>query len=756
MNFLHPAIAAAGIASVALPIVIHLLFRRRRTPVEWAAMELLREAVKRTNRKLKFEQWIVLALRCLALLAAGLAIAVPMLDPTAIGGHVRRTTIVVVDNGPTSALRTGSERELARIVDEVRATLADRETTDRVGVITAAMPPALVLAPTADAGSIEQALARIEPSETPADLKGALSLATQALGAESGGGGQGGGLAAASDATRVLVASAFRRGSLPDGTTLADAKSGEDKSSQPTELIALVPSKDGPSDVRVARVEARPAPAGEAIVVRVTLEREGSSLESARTSVRATGAGLAAAPSRTVNWESGQAESTVDFQLLPGGAAAPNARRIGIEVSIDDDALALGNSAYAAVDVHRDLEVGVIGRRSSIDASDIDHVPASLWIARALSPAVGSGMRVREIDPSSCDERALLGLDAIVLARPDLVSPSSCDALGKFALAGGVVVVLPAGESLSQSWGSSVFSKLGVPMRIEAEAVEKPTPMRLADEQPQSTLLASIRPEIASLTAPIESKRLAGFTGFAKSDVILANADGTPYMLAQSPRRADAAATDANERGIVIALAAAPELLWTNLPVKPLMVPLCQEAVRAGVQLAAGRNEITVGERLRGEPSTAMRNERAGTLTIGADGASNEIVSKSGIWKSDAGAVVAANLRQSSLSLTPSSMDSVRAAMQPLGEVRFKSVGAGDAKNEVVRSGADWSFFLLLAALVVLLVEGVLSRIFSHASVRRAAGSGGVIATVGRVQSRSLSRARESQREEQLASGGGS
>jgi hypothetical protein len=183
----------------------------------------------------------------------------------------------------------------------------------------------------------------------------------------------------------------------------------------------------------VTNLDARPAPAGEAIVVRVTLEREGSSLESARTSVRATGAGLAAAPSRTVNWESGQAESTVDFQLLPGGAAASNARRVGIEVSIDDDALALGNSAYAAVDVHRDLEVGVIGRRSSIDASDIDHVPASLWIARALSPAVGSGMRVREIDPSSCDERALLGLDAIVVARPDLVSPSACDALGKFA-----------------------------------------------------------------------------------------------------------------------------------------------------------------------------------------------------------------------------------------------------------------------------------------------------------------------------------
>ena len=49
MSFLHPAIAWAGVAAVALPIIIHLLFRRRRVSIEWAAMELLREAVRRID-----------------------------------------------------------------------------------------------------------------------------------------------------------------------------------------------------------------------------------------------------------------------------------------------------------------------------------------------------------------------------------------------------------------------------------------------------------------------------------------------------------------------------------------------------------------------------------------------------------------------------------------------------------------------------------------------------------------------------------
>ena len=101
MTFLHPGIAVATAAAVALPIIIHLLFRRRRVAMDWAAMELLREAVRRTNRKLKFEQWLVLPLRCLALVAAGLAIAVPIFSAESTNRETRRLVMLVVDNGAT-------------------------------------------------------------------------------------------------------------------------------------------------------------------------------------------------------------------------------------------------------------------------------------------------------------------------------------------------------------------------------------------------------------------------------------------------------------------------------------------------------------------------------------------------------------------------------------------------------------------------------------------------------------------------------
>ena len=45
MSFLHPILAGAGLAAVAIPILIHLLMRRRRRPIDFGAMRFLLEGV---------------------------------------------------------------------------------------------------------------------------------------------------------------------------------------------------------------------------------------------------------------------------------------------------------------------------------------------------------------------------------------------------------------------------------------------------------------------------------------------------------------------------------------------------------------------------------------------------------------------------------------------------------------------------------------------------------------------------------------
>ena len=54
-----------------------LLLPRRYKPLPWAPMKFLKEAIEQTSRRLKFQEWILLALRCLAIILLALALARP-------------------------------------------------------------------------------------------------------------------------------------------------------------------------------------------------------------------------------------------------------------------------------------------------------------------------------------------------------------------------------------------------------------------------------------------------------------------------------------------------------------------------------------------------------------------------------------------------------------------------------------------------------------------------------------------------------
>src|SRR5258706_14037592 len=76
--FITPWFFAAGAALVSIPIIIHILNRRRFKVVSWAAMEYLLQAMRKNRRRLKFEQWLLLATRCALLVLLGAALARPL------------------------------------------------------------------------------------------------------------------------------------------------------------------------------------------------------------------------------------------------------------------------------------------------------------------------------------------------------------------------------------------------------------------------------------------------------------------------------------------------------------------------------------------------------------------------------------------------------------------------------------------------------------------------------------------------------
>ncbi len=116
--------AIAGVVCAALPIIIHLLNRRRFRTVQWAAMDFLKEAIQRNRRIMQMRDLILLALRTAAVLLFGMALAQPYWSQqkeAAFDRSVPLHAIVIVDN----SLSMGYESLSGTLLDAAKETAGD-------------------------------------------------------------------------------------------------------------------------------------------------------------------------------------------------------------------------------------------------------------------------------------------------------------------------------------------------------------------------------------------------------------------------------------------------------------------------------------------------------------------------------------------------------------------------------------------------------------------------------------------------------
>src|SRR5438477_12684070 len=108
MAFLN-AYLLTGLVFATVPIIIHLLNRRRFQLVEWAPMKYLKLTIKTNRRRLRIEQLILLAIRTLIVMLIIFAVARPVLSPTGLGGWLagrgRTSRIIVIDDSLSMGYR---------------------------------------------------------------------------------------------------------------------------------------------------------------------------------------------------------------------------------------------------------------------------------------------------------------------------------------------------------------------------------------------------------------------------------------------------------------------------------------------------------------------------------------------------------------------------------------------------------------------------------------------------------------------------
>ncbi|MCD6304282.1 MAG: BatA domain-containing protein, partial [Planctomycetes bacterium] len=215
----------AGLAGLAVPIIIHLLNRSRARVVDWGAMRFIEASLASRSRRILIEEILLLVLRCLIIALAAFALARPFLPsrptamvvlfapallaaaicaalaaamwanrrarrwllaatvallavPPAAGaieqayqgrlwsfGGGRKDVAIVIDGSTSMALKRDGNTNFARAVREARAVLAGCGPGDGVSLVLAGPSPAAVLpAVTSDKDKAAAALAGLEPS----------------------------------------------------------------------------------------------------------------------------------------------------------------------------------------------------------------------------------------------------------------------------------------------------------------------------------------------------------------------------------------------------------------------------------------------------------------------------------------------------------------------------------------------------------------------------------------------------------------
>src|SRR5947208_10809265 len=104
MNFLAPAFLA-GLAAVAVPVIIHLINRERKVVVEFPSLMFLQRIPYRSVRRQKIRHLLLLIMRCVALALLVAAFARPFFDKrqTAVATTGAREVVILLDRSASMA-----------------------------------------------------------------------------------------------------------------------------------------------------------------------------------------------------------------------------------------------------------------------------------------------------------------------------------------------------------------------------------------------------------------------------------------------------------------------------------------------------------------------------------------------------------------------------------------------------------------------------------------------------------------------------
>ena len=587
--------AAVGLlpwmAAASIPVVIHLLNRRRYRETTWAAMRFLVAALRKNSRRIRLEQWLLLAVRTLLVLLLVAAMAKPFLEqagalPVLAGRRTHR--VLAIDGSMSMAYAVGGATRFDKAKEVAAQFVKEARTGDLLSVVLLAEPPRVVVkGPSPNREEVLKELAAVTPTQGGLDLEAGFGKIAEVLAASE------------TPQKEVVV--------LTDLQATSWSQAGG-----PTDALKRALAKLSAFQPRSVVVDLG-APGGTNLAV-TDLALDAPIVTTGSTP------GLTAT---VKNFSPRPAEARVRFYVdhqqvgeqavtIEAGAdqavglayafASPGERLV--EARIDDDALAPDNRRTLAVPVREAVEVLLVDGdpRAEPFASEADYLAQAL-APEATSPGTPSAVRVEVLPGSQLARAELAKFDAVVLCNLDQFDAAEVDALDAYVKQGGGLVVFGGDQVVADNYNRFLYADgkgllpaaYGVPV---GDAKDKVTSRFGLDPLGyRHPLVAAFGGQPDVVTAGLTQVKAWQYHKLippkdSAATVALAFETGDPAVLVWAPGKGHSG------RGRVIQVATSADVAWTNWPVHPSYPVIMEQLV---LQAAAGRRaerNVTVGQPL--------------------------------------------------------------------------------------------------------------------------------------------------------------
>ncbi len=582
-----------GLALAGIPILIHLLHKRRHVVVEFAAMRFLIEATRKRARRTRIEQLILLFLRTLVLALLVLAMARPHFetDGGLLVGDQPTHRIVVVDSSFSMQLaeeisepQSGQDlvSDSGTGIDKARAAVHQLVETGRRGDawnlvrISGREPFGVINQPAFNSEAVLEEVAALTATDSAGDLAGALETVL----------------------TMLKLAPEITRKEVVFVSDLQASMWVPESATQKRRLRDLA-QKIGAA-ARVSVVNS--AGLGGLNLAVTSLEMEsGAAATDQPVAFRSAVRNFGESTLRGQVVEllvDGRLVDTKRVDLPPGVDVSVNwshtfraAGEVRVEVHLQDDALPVDNRRWLAVPVRDELSILLVDGTPS----GRDRDSATYYVSRALDPSTlddtsGTFIRPQIINEGELTSVRLTVYDIVVLCNVGLLTEPEASVLQSFVRSGGGLIILPGDRVSSDSYNQRLFrnGKGILPARMgELKVVENRHDVLTFDARGfEHPLVRAFRGNPGAGLESTMTQKYVSLRPTESASIGLWFSDGAPALVesAAGAGRVILAATSADDRWGTWAI-------WA-----PSFVPIMNEMVLHAVSGRWKNRQLSVGD----------------------------------------------------------------------------------------------------------------------------------------------------------------